>query len=97
MQRNIANPVPVTLLGQLGVDRDFQGFGHAASLIRFALVAAVRASTQVGSFGVITQPLDEELQDFYAKWGFQALPLVPGRTMIVRMSSIRAGLKEISQ
>jgi len=84
-QRNKPDPVPVTLLGQLAIQRDYQGKGHARSLLLFALRAALRASREVGSFGVITHPIDDQVRAFYARWGYQNLPFDPRRAMIVRM------------
>ncbi len=84
-QRNKPDPVPVTLLGQLAVDRAYQGQGHARSLLLFALTTALRASRDVGSFGVITHPLDEQIRQFYRHWGFEDVPFDPKRSMIVRM------------
>jgi hypothetical protein len=45
----------------------------------------LRASRDIGSFGVITHPIDDQVRAFYAKWGFQDLPFDPRRAMIVRM------------
>jgi len=84
-QRNKPDPIPVTLLGQLAVDRAHHGRGHARSLLFFALTTALRASRDVGSFGVITHPLDEKVRAFYVRWGFADLPFDPRRAMIVRM------------
>ncbi len=89
-QRNSPDPIPATLLGRLAIDRSFQRQGHAASLLRFALATALRASTQVGSFGVVTHPLDEGARRFYAHFGFEDLPFDPRRAMIVRMADLRA-------
>ena len=58
-QRNRPDPMPATLLGQLAVNREFQGQGHAASLLLFALRTALVASESIGSMGVITHPLDD--------------------------------------
>ena len=92
-QRNKPDPVPVTLLGQLGIDRAHQGQGHARSLLFYALATALRASRDVGSFGVITHPLDEPVRKFYARWGFQDLPFDPRQAMIVRMIDLeKSGL-----
>lgn len=92
-QRNKPDPVPATLLGQLAVDKDRQGRGYARSLLLFALRAALRASRDVGSFGVITHPLDEAARGFYIRWGFQDLPFDPRRAMVVRMVDLeRSGL-----
>lgn len=89
MQRNRPEQVPALLLGQLAVDKDYQGQGHGADLLLFALRAAMRASNSVGSMGVITHPLDEALRGFYARWGFQDLPFDPRRAMIVRMVDLK--------
>ncbi|MGJ0391392.1 MAG: GNAT family N-acetyltransferase [Methylocystis sp.] len=93
-QRNRPNPVPVTLLGQLAVDKDYQGQGHAVSLLLFALKTAVRAAEAIGSMGVITHPLDDNVRDFYARWGFQDLPSDPRRAMFVRMDDLRHSFGE---
>jgi predicted N-acetyltransferase YhbS len=88
-QRNRPDPVPVMFLGQLAVDQDYQGQGHAISLLLFALKAALRASEIIGSNGVITHPLDDGVRRFYARWGFQDLPFDPRRAMLVRMVDLR--------
>jgi len=77
--------MPVTLLGQLAVHKDHQGRGHARSLLLFALRTALRASREIGSFRVITHPIDDRARAFYRRWGFQDLPFDPRRAMIVRM------------
>jgi GNAT superfamily N-acetyltransferase len=91
-QRNRPDPVPATLLGQLAVDKAFQGRGHAASLLLFALRTALVASESIGSMGVITHPLDDGVRGFYARWGFQDLPYDPRRAMFVRMVDLRESL-----
>jgi GNAT superfamily N-acetyltransferase len=88
-QRNRPDPVPVILLGQLAADKDYQGQGHALSLLLFALKAALRAAEIVSSMGVITHPLDDGVRGFYARWGFQNLPFDPRRAMMVRMVDLR--------
>jgi GNAT superfamily N-acetyltransferase len=85
LQRNKPDPVPVTLLGQLAVHKDHQGQGHARSLLLFALGTAMRASREIGSFGVITHPVDDTVRAFYRRWGFVDLPFDPRGAMIVRM------------
>jgi predicted N-acetyltransferase YhbS len=88
-QRNRPDPVPTMLLGQLAVDKNYQGQGHAVSLLGFALKAALRASGIIGCMGVITHPLDDGVRGFYARWGFQDLPFDPRRAMMVRMVDLR--------
>ena len=88
-QRNRPDPVPVTLLGQLAVDKALQGQGPAASLLLFALRTALVAAETVGSMGVMTHPLDDGVRGFYARWEFEALPFDPRRAMLVRMVDLR--------
>ncbi len=83
-QRNRPDPLPVTLLGQLAVDKEYQGQGHATSLLMFALRTALRAAKSVGSIGVVMHPLYDNVRGFYARWGFRDLPFDPRRAMLVR-------------
>ena len=92
-QRNRPDPLPVTLLGQLAVDKEFQGQGHAASLLLFALKTAMSAAKIIGSIGVITHPLDDSVRAFYARWGFQDLPFDPRRAMMVRMIDLERAFR----
>ena len=89
-QRNRPDALPATLLGQLAVNKDHHGKGYARSLLLFALRTALKASREVGSFGVITHPIDDEVRALYRKWGFQELPFDPRRAMIVRMVDLEA-------
>ena len=91
-QRNRPDPVPVTLLGQLAVDVAYQGQGHAASLLIFALRTALAVSESIGSAVVLTHPIDDAVRRFYARWGFADLPHDPRRAMFVRMVDLRASI-----
>jgi GNAT superfamily N-acetyltransferase len=94
-RRNMPDPVPITLLGQLAVDRTYQRRGHARSLLLFALTTALRASREIGSFGVATNPIDDEVRRFYRRWGFEDVPFDPRRAMIVRMVDLeKSGIIE---
>ncbi|GAC1557380.1 MAG: type II toxin-antitoxin system toxin acetyltransferase AtaT [Beijerinckiaceae bacterium] len=88
-QRNRPDPLPATLLGQLAVATSWQGEGYAVSLLFFALKTALRVAESVGSVGVITHPLDDEVRGFYTRWGFQDLPFDPRRSMMVRMADLQ--------
>jgi predicted N-acetyltransferase YhbS len=87
-QRNQPDPLPAVLLGQLAVDRRYQGPGYARSLMWFALTTSVRLSKDMGCFGVLTHPLDDELRAFYRRFGFEDLPFDPRRAMIVRIADL---------
>jgi predicted N-acetyltransferase YhbS len=87
-QRNRPDPIPAVLLGQLAVDQRHHGNGYATSLMLFALTTAVRLSKDIGCFGVITHPLDDEVRAFYGRFGFETLPFDPKRSMIVRITDL---------
>jgi GNAT superfamily N-acetyltransferase len=87
-RRNKPDPVRATLLGQLAIDRAYQRRGHATSLLFFALNTALRASYDIGSLGVLTHPIDEEVCQFYRRWGLENVPFDPKKSMIVRMIDI---------
>ena len=91
-QRNKPDPVPA-MLGRLAIHKTHQGQGHARSILLFALTGALRASREVGSFGVLTHPIDEQVRQFYRRWGFEDVPFDPRRSMIVRMVDLeKSGL-----
>ena len=87
-QRNMPDPLPATLLGQLAIHKDWQGQGYAEVLLLFALRLALRASHDVASWGVITHPVDNGVRSFYARYGFEDLPFDPHRAMAVRMADL---------
>lgn len=88
-QRNRPDPVPAALVGQLAVDRRYQGRGYARSLMFFALTTAVRFSNDIGCFCVLTHPLDDGIRAFYRSFGFEDLPYDPERSMAVRIADLR--------
>jgi GNAT superfamily N-acetyltransferase len=95
-QRNQPDPIPVTLFGQLAVDLGWQGRGLADSLVQFALRTALKAAESVGSFGVITHPIDDAIRAFHGRWDFVDLPFDPRRAMIVRMADVEQSLRSLS-
>jgi GNAT superfamily N-acetyltransferase len=88
-QRNRPDPVPVLLLGQLAVDKDYQGQGHAADLMQYALKAALHVSDAIGAVGVVTHPLDDAAREFYRQFDFEDLSFDPRGAMIVRMADLK--------
>lgn len=88
-QRNQPEPVPAILLGQLAVDRRYQGRGCARSLMFFALTTAVRIADEIGCFCVLTHALDDGVRAFYEGFGFESLPGDPDACMAVRLKDLR--------
>lgn len=87
-QRNRPENIPIFLLGQLAVDKRYQGMRIARSLLFFALTTSVRIAREIGCFGVLTHPLDDEVRAFYRRFGFEDLPFDPRRSMIVRIKDL---------
>jgi GNAT superfamily N-acetyltransferase len=93
-QRDRPEAIPVILLGQLAVDRRFQGQGFARQLLFYALKTCLALSREIGCFGVITHPLDDAVRIFYGKFGFVDLPGDPRRAQISiagRPAPVRSG------
>jgi len=87
-RRNRPENVPVVLLGQLAVDKRCQGQGYARQLLFHALATCMALSRDIGCFGVIAHPLDEDVRAFYRRFGFEDLPGDPRRSMIVRIRDL---------
>jgi GNAT superfamily N-acetyltransferase len=66
--------LPVTLLGRLAVDKRFHGQGLGKLLLLDALYRCYNLSKSIGSFAVIVDPLDDDAEAFYLKYGFIKLP-----------------------
>lgn len=87
-QRNQPDPIPAILLGQIAVDRRYQGQGCARSLMFFALTTAVKVSKSLGCVCVLTHPLDDGVRDFYEAFGFEAMPGGTDASMAVRIKDL---------
>ena len=91
--RNMPDPVPVILLGQLAVDTAWHGRGLGSDLLIDAVGRALAAATVVGARAVAVQAIDDRARAFYERFGFRPFserePLMP----VLRMSEI-AGLLE---
>ena len=87
-QRNMPDPVPVLILGQLAIDVGYQGQGIGSDLLQFALQLAVATSRSVGTVGVLTHPLYPEVRAFYERWGFSELQGDPKRSMFLRIKDL---------
>jgi GNAT superfamily N-acetyltransferase len=76
-RRNMPDPIPVAILGRLAVDRQYQGAGIGAFLLRNAVLRAQQAADIVGSRGVLVHAIDENARAFYLRYGFVSSPTKP--------------------
>jgi ribosomal protein S18 acetylase RimI-like enzyme len=63
-------PVPVVLLGRLAVAEEWQGRGIARLLLAAAREIAANSMRGAGGIGLAVDPANEQLVEFYAKYGF---------------------------
>ena len=66
--------IPTTLLGRLAIDKKYQGNGIGKILLMDALKRSYGISNEIGSFGIIVDPTDDEAKGFYQKYDFIELP-----------------------
>ena len=66
--------IPTTLLGRLAIDTKFQGKGIGKILLIDALRRSYEISKEIGSFGIVVDPIDEKARSFYTKYDFIELP-----------------------
>jgi len=84
--------IPTTLLGRLAVDERFKGTGVGKMLLIDALGKSYEISKSIGSFAVVVDPLDEDAENFYTKYGFIQLP--DSRKMFLSMKTIEKLFEE---
>lgn len=77
------NPIPVIFLARLAVNRDEQGHGLGAALLRDALLRALSAADEIGARAVIVHAKDDEAREFYEHFGFEASPSDPLHLLIL--------------
>jgi len=66
--------IPTTLLGRLATDKKYQGNGIGKFLLIDALKRSYGISNEIGSFGIIVDPIDDDAKSFYQKYDFIELP-----------------------
>lgn len=66
--------IPTTLLGRLAIDNRFQGQGIGKLILIDALKRSYEISKTIGSFAVVVDPIDQDAENFYSKYGFIKLP-----------------------
>ncbi len=69
------DPVPVMVLGRLAVDRNYQGLGIGAGLLRDAVLRVEQAAEIAGIRAILVHAISEQAKEFYLKHGFIASPL----------------------
>jgi hypothetical protein len=66
--------VPATLLGRLAIDSRCQAMGYGDILIIDALRRALLATTEIASYAVVVDAINERARSFYEHYEFCAFP-----------------------
>ena len=66
--------IPVTLMGRLAIDKEYQGQGFGEHLLLDALRRSLEATTDVASFAVLVDAKDENACQFYRNYDFIQFP-----------------------
>ena len=91
--RNMPEPIPVILLGQLAVDTDYQGRGLGSDLLIDAGKRALTAADVIGARAIVVQAFDEDAKKFYAPFGFLPFSDREPLMLILRISELRVALQ----
>jgi GNAT superfamily N-acetyltransferase len=83
-----AMPIPMHLIGQLGVHQPYQGRGIGKMLVSHALKLAESQSRESASLGVVIHALDARLAAWYQTLGFLPFPEHPLQ-LVITMTTIR--------
>ena len=74
LARGKPNPVPVVLLGRLGVSVDCKGRGFGSVLLEDSFVRVMSVLDVIGFSSMLVHALDDGLIDFYVRHGFIVSP-----------------------
>ena len=85
--RSMPEPIPVILLGQLAVDRNYQGKGLGTDLLKDAGKRALAAAEVIGARAIIVQALDEQAKAFYERSGFLQFSAREPHMLLLRISN----------
>lgn len=71
IRRNQPDPLPAMLLGRLAVDREHQGHGLAAALLKHFLLKALEVAELTGLRLVLVHAKDDQVANFYRHFDFE--------------------------
>lgn len=92
VRRNVPDPVPVVVLGQLAVDIDFQHQGLGRALLRDAVLRSLQAAHIIGIRAILVHALSDEAKAFYESCGFVPPPVNPLTLMVTVREAKKAFL-----
>jgi len=86
--RNMPDPIPVTVLGRLAVDLQFQGQRLGAALLKDSILRTVLVSRNIGVRAMLVHAISEDAKRFYASYGFKE-SLINEMTLMLSVQQIK--------
>lgn len=86
------NPIPISLLGRLAVDKREHGIGLGKALLKDALLRIERAADILGIRAVLVHAIDLQARAFYERFDFEPCPNDDLHLMLL-MKDLRKQLK----
>ena len=91
--RNMPEPIPVILLGQLAVDTAWQGRNLSADMLVDAMRRALSAVESIGARAIVVQAIDDRARAFYGRFGFRRFSEHEPLMLLLRISELDALLR----
>jgi GNAT superfamily N-acetyltransferase len=85
LRRNMPDPIPMTVIGRLAIDRAWQDQRLGALLLRDAILRTSQAAAIIGVRGLLVHALSADAKRFYQRWGFRETPADP-MTLVVSLA-----------
>ena len=89
--RNMPDPIPVMILARLAVDRQWQGKGVGAGMLKDAALRTVQANEIAGIGALLVHAISDPAKQFYDKYGFTPSDVEP-MTRMITLSEAKAEL-----
>lgn len=87
IKRNMPDPVPVMVLGRLGIYKNWHNGGLGKGLLKDAVLRTYAVSKQVGVKALLVHALSKEVTYFYKTHGFMPSPL-DEMTLLLAMKDV---------
>jgi GNAT superfamily N-acetyltransferase len=89
VRRNMPDPVPVSVLGRLAIERTYQKRGLGRALMQDASKRVLQAANIIGIRGILVHAISEDAKAFYLALGFEVSPLQP-MTLMATLADLNA-------
>jgi GNAT superfamily N-acetyltransferase len=91
VRRNMPDPVPISVLGRLAIERTYQRRGLGRVLMQDASKRVLQAADIIGIRGIVVHAISAEAKAFYLALGFEASPL-QSMTLMATLADLKAQL-----